>query len=115
VVALAPGLVVLVRFPFSDLSSSKLRPAVVLAHAGGVDWVLCQVTSNPYGDPAAIATTGASFRSGGLSRDSFARPGKLFTASASIVIREAGALLPGVHHAIVQSVIGLLQSGVKQA
>lgn len=44
-VALAPGLVVLVRFPFSDLSSFKLRPAVVLAHAGGVDWVLCQVTS----------------------------------------------------------------------
>lgn len=49
-VRLGPGLVVLLRFPFSDLSSSKLRPAVVLAHAGGVDWVLCQVTSNPYGD-----------------------------------------------------------------
>ena len=42
-VALAPGLVVLVRFPFSDLSSSKLRPAIVLANAGGVDWVLCLV------------------------------------------------------------------------
>ena len=48
--AAQPGVVVLVRFPFSDLSSSKLRPAVVLAHAGGEDWVLCQVTSNPYGD-----------------------------------------------------------------
>jgi mRNA interferase MazF len=42
VVGLQPAVVVLVRFPFSDLSSSKLRPAVVLAHAGGVDWVLCQ-------------------------------------------------------------------------
>jgi mRNA interferase MazF len=51
---LAPGAVALVRFPFSDLSSSKLRPAVVLAHSRGVDWVLCQVTSNPYGDPAAV-------------------------------------------------------------
>ena len=49
-----PGVVVLVRFPFSDLSSSKLRPAVVLAHAGGVDWILCQVTSNPYGDSTAV-------------------------------------------------------------
>jgi hypothetical protein len=28
-----PGLVVFVRFPFSDLSASKLRPAVVLAQA----------------------------------------------------------------------------------
>ena len=49
--------------------------------------MLCQVTSNPYGDPSAIALTGNSFSSGGLNRDSFARPGKLFTASASIVIR----------------------------
>lgn len=111
-VALVPGLVALVRFPFSDLSSSKLRPAVVLAHAGGVDWVLCQVTSNPYGDPSAIPLTASSFTSGGLNRDSFARPGKLFTASASIISREAGALLPVAHRAIVNSVITLLQSGL---
>lgn len=48
------GSVVLVRFPFSDLSSSKLRPAVVLAFTGRDDWILCQVTSNPYSDPTAI-------------------------------------------------------------
>ena len=63
--AVQPGVVVLVRFPFSDLSASKLRPAVVLARAGGVDWVLCQVTSNPYGDPGAVPLTSASFASGG--------------------------------------------------
>ena len=43
-VAPSIGSVVLVRFPFSDLSESKLRPAVVLADAGRGDWVLCQVT-----------------------------------------------------------------------
>ena len=32
------GSVVLVPFPFSDLSQSKLRPAVVLADAGRGDW-----------------------------------------------------------------------------
>ena len=108
--ALDPGLVVLVRFPFSDLSSSKLRPAVVLAHAGGVDWVLCQVTSNPYGDATAIPLMAGAFATGGLNRDSFARPGKLFTASASIVVRQAGALTPAVHRTIVQGVVVLLQS-----
>lgn len=46
------GEVVLVPFPFSDLSQSKVRPAVCLADAGRGDWVLCQITSNPYGDPA---------------------------------------------------------------
>ena len=61
-----PGIVVFVRFPFSDLSASKLRPAVVLARAGGVDWVLCQVTSNPYGDRAAVPLASTSFASGSL-------------------------------------------------
>jgi mRNA interferase MazF len=47
VVAPAAGSVVLVRFPFSDLSSTKLRPAIIMASAGKDDFVLCQVTSNP--------------------------------------------------------------------
>jgi mRNA interferase MazF len=114
-VQLGPGLVVLIRFPFSDLSSSKLRPAVVLAHAGGGDWVLCQVTSNPYGDPTALPLVGESFASGGLPRDSFARPGKLFTASEEIVVRVAGSLTSEAHHRVVDGVVRLIQSGVKRA
>ena len=54
VVTPAVGSVVLVPFPFSDLSEAKLRPAVALADAGRDDWILCQVTTNPYGDPNAI-------------------------------------------------------------
>ena len=54
---LGPGVVVLVRFPFSDLSASKLRPALVVARAGVTDWVLCQITSNRYGDPRSVAIT----------------------------------------------------------
>jgi mRNA interferase MazF len=107
---LRAGLVVLVRFPFSDLSSSKLRPAVVLASAGGSDWVLCQVTSNPYGDPLAVPLTVASFGEGGLPRESFVRPGKLFTANESIVLPQAGALADGAHRSIVDGVVRLLQA-----
>ena len=76
-----PGVVVLVRFPFSDLSASKLRPALVVARAGVSDWVLCQITSNPYGDSRSVAITKDSFAEGSLMRDSFVRPGKLFTAN----------------------------------
>lgn len=112
-VRLGPGVVVLIRFPFSDLSSSKLRPAVVLAHAGGVDWVLCQVTSNPYGDSEALPLTSGSFASGGLPRDSFARPGKLFTASESIVVRVAGSLTRAAHRSLVDRVVNLIRWGVK--
>ena len=74
------GAVVLVPFPFSDLSQAKLRPAVVLADAGRGDWILCQITSNPYGDPRAIELVDSSFATGSLRVVSYARPGKLFTA-----------------------------------
>lgn len=40
------GSIVLVSFPFSDLSRSKLRPALVIAEAGRGDYILCQITSN---------------------------------------------------------------------
>jgi mRNA interferase MazF len=59
----AAGLVALVPFPFSDLSQAKLRPAVILADAGRDDWILCQVTSNPYSDPQVIVLTGAAMLS----------------------------------------------------
>jgi len=66
VVPLAAGLVVLVRFPFSDLSQTKLRPAIVLANAGRGDWILCQVTSKPYADSAAVVLEAADFQRGSL-------------------------------------------------
>jgi mRNA interferase MazF len=104
-----PGVVVLVRFPFSDLSSSKLRPALVLAAAGGTDWILCQITSNPYGDPRAQSLEPPSFTTGGLPRQSFARPGKLFTANESIFVRQVGLLDTAVHRRIVDAVVSLLR------
>ncbi|HEX8202668.1 MAG TPA: hypothetical protein VF590_19480 [Isosphaeraceae bacterium] len=53
-------------FPFSDLSQAKLRPAVVVADAGRGDWILSQVTSNPYSGALDVAITAADLRSGSL-------------------------------------------------
>ena len=69
----AVGSVVLVTFPFSDLSASKLRPAVVLAGVDRDGWILCQVTSNAYSDSRAVEIADSDFASGGLARTSYAR------------------------------------------
>jgi mRNA interferase MazF len=114
VVSAQPGVVVLVRFPFSDLSSSKLRPAVVLAHASGTDWILCQITSNPYGDPAAVSLNAASFASGGLGRESVARPGKLFTANESLFVKAVGRLTQVAHRGLISSVVAVLEAGLPE-
>lgn len=39
------GDVVVVPFPFSDLTSAKRRPALILAELEGDDRILCQITS----------------------------------------------------------------------
>ncbi|MGA2174107.1 MAG: type II toxin-antitoxin system PemK/MazF family toxin [Verrucomicrobiota bacterium] len=101
---LAAGQVVIVHFPFSDLTASKLRPAVVLADAGREDWILCQITSKPYGDTRAIRLEDGDFASGSLRLTSFARPGKLFTAHASLVAGQVGELKAGKFAAIRDAV-----------
>ena len=108
-----PGVVVLVRFPFSDLSSSKLRPALVVASAGPMDWILCQITSNPYSDPAAVALTVGSFAEGGLPRESFVRPAKLFTASESIIVRSIGPLTAHAHRTVVEAIVSVFKATLK--
>ncbi len=105
------GAVVLVRFPFSDLSQTKLRPAVVLADAGRGDWILCQVTSKPYSDTRAIKLDDTDFSSGSLRVLSYARPGKLFTANRDLIISEVAALKSRSLKQIVDAVVNLLRAG----
>ena len=108
----AVGKVILVPFPFSDLSKSKMRPAVVLADAGRGDWVLCQITSNPYGDPKALVIRDENFAEGSLRITSFARPGKLFTASSSLMLSEVGMLRADMAEQIINTIIELLSHSV---
>lgn len=83
---------VLVELPYSDLSASKLRPAVVLAVVERDDLVVCQVTSRPYSNPNSIELLEEQFHTGGLSRVSYARFDKLFTASPRVIKRVVGTL-----------------------
>ena len=62
----AAGAVVLLRSSFSDLSSTKLRPAVVLADEANGDWLLCQITRRSYADQSAILIDAADFAQGSL-------------------------------------------------
>jgi len=90
--SLSVGNVVFVSFPFSDLTNTKLRPAILLAYVGRDDWILCQVTSKPYADKQAIELSEACYELGGLNQLSYARSTKLFTANQSIIKKQVGRL-----------------------
>ena len=102
--AFTAGSVVLIPFPFSDLSRTKLRPAVVLATLDKGDCILCQITSQPH-DAQAIELNQPDFAEGSLARTSYARPGKLFTAHNSLLQREVGKLIPTTLHALREHVV----------
>ena len=81
----------------------------MLADAGRGDWILCQITSKPYADPGAVLLRDADFANGSLRLDSYARPGKLFTAHQSLLAAEAGKLKDGSLAQVIGAVGRLLQ------
>ena len=88
---------------------------MVLADAGRGDWILCQVTSKPYGDARAIKLENTSFATGALRDMSYARPGKLFTASRVLMVVQVGRLNLEPFRQIINSVVTLLRDGGSQS
>ena len=104
------GDIVIIPFPFSDLSATKKRPALVVASLAGDDVILCQITSQPIRDRYAQAIEEKDFSSGGLNRPSNVRPNRLFTADASLISYRAGVLSPGKTDMIINGIIEILRT-----
>jgi len=109
------GDVVVVPFPFSDLSSSKRRPALVLVGSQGRDLILAQITGQNAFDEVAVSIRPGDIevgkmggRSNGLSVPSNVRPNKLFTADESIVLYKVGTLSISKLYQVVRQVVSLL-------
>ncbi len=103
------GDVVVLPFPFTDLSASKKRPALVLALLENYDdLILCMITSRNANDTSAISIDAADFESGALPRESTIRPNRLFTAESSIILRTAGRLSTAKVEEAVQEIIRII-------
>ena len=90
--AFVKGDIVVLPFPFSDLSTNKRRPALVMASLPGDDIVVCQITSQVRPDAYSISLEDTDFANGGLKQSSLIRVGRIFTAESSIVLYRAGTL-----------------------
>lgn len=102
------GDVVVIPFPFSDLSGTKRRPALVLADLPGDDVLLCQITSQHTKDSLAIALTSADFSKGSLPVASHIRPTRVFTADKNIIIRTSGSIKASLMQKVVNTLIDVL-------
>lgn len=80
------GDIVVLNFPFSDLSGVKRRPALVLSDLDGNDIILCQITSNNKLDKYSLSLNDDDFIEGKLASKSVIRLNKLFTADKNSIL-----------------------------
>ena len=104
------GEIVVVPFPFSDLSATKRRPALVVATLAGDDVILCQVTSKTVTDPYAIPVADRDFTKGGLRQESNIRPNRIFAADSNIILYKAGVLSSEKVQEIVAKIIQIISA-----
>ncbi|MBI2870759.1 MAG: type II toxin-antitoxin system PemK/MazF family toxin [Candidatus Omnitrophica bacterium] len=103
------GDVVVLPFPFSDLTQAKRRPALVVADAGGEDVILCQITSQPVKDRDALGIDHEDFETGTLKLKSNIRPNRIFTADQSIILYKAGSLKAKKIGEVIEKIIQILE------
>jgi len=104
------GDVVVVPFPFSDLTQAKRRPALVVSPLEGDDLILCQITSQYVRDNYAVPLNDKDFETGGLKQPSNVRPNRIFTADSHIVLYRVGGLKADKLNEIIERVIDIIRS-----
>jgi len=92
------GDVVVIPFPFSDLTESKRRPAFVIANLAGDDVILCQITSKIVQDMYSLPIDDSDFETGSLKQPSNIRPNRLFTADSHTVLYRVGNFEAAENH-----------------
>lgn len=104
------GEIVLIPVPFTDLSSTKRRPVIVISndnyHQTTVDMVVIAMTSNPTPGPYNFTITTLDLVQGSLNRPGTVRVDKIYTLDQSLVVKTFGL----VNNRVLHQIRGLLQA-----
>jgi mRNA interferase MazF len=96
------GELLLVPFPFSDLSAAKRRPVLALTGPDGYgDFIALPVTSRPQAEHG-VALTSADMVRGVLPAPSWIRIDRIVTLNASLVVKTIGRVTDDVVAEAVQ-------------
>jgi len=102
------GDIVVIPFPFSDLTQAKRRPALVIVPLEGNDAILCQITSKTVTDRYAVSLLDTDIETGALKQTGNIRPNRLFTADQHIILYKIGSLKQEKLRAVVQKLIEII-------
>ena len=92
------GDIVLVSFPFTDLTSAKRRPALVISPDSlnqiNQDLILVAITSQVTADEYALRLEESDFLEGKLPKPSMIKLTKIFTIHSTLVAKQLCRLKP---------------------
>src|SRR3989344_7812639 len=86
------GDIVVVPFPFTDLSSTRKRPALVLPNLEDDDIVICEITSVMRKDAYVVPLENKDLESGKLRTDSIIRPNRILTIAKNKINYKFGKI-----------------------
>jgi len=86
------GDVVVMPFPYTDLSTIKKRPALIIATLKGDNIILAQITKINRNDEDIISLKKSDFSFGMLKTDSYIMPSIIFTAESLSIEYKIGKL-----------------------
>lgn len=108
----ARGNIVLVPVPFTDLTSHRRRPLVVVSNdayqSATQDFVCVAMTSNLKVEPYSFEITSADLADGALNRPGRVRADKVFTLAQAIIVARFGRVNQQTLDRIRQEVASLL-------
>ena len=109
-----PGTIVLVNFPFTDLQSSKVRPALVLTTKGD-DVIILGIFSkipDEFRDSwIKIDETDIDFRITGLKKASIIKTEKITVIHKSLIRKELGSLPSALMQRVKEALLKTLEIG----
>ena len=83
--------IILIPFPYTDLSQNKKRPAIILSNnehnSKNQDLICCAITSNPREYANSIKFSDNDLDYGNLPFESKVQPNKIFTLNKNLIIK----------------------------
>jgi mRNA interferase MazF len=104
------GDIVLIPFPFSDLTTTKKRPVLLLMSQDRHGDVIAMAITSQVQNINAYPIDESALAEGGLPKRSYLRTDKLFTLSASLIIKKIATLKPDIHRRVIQQTCHLLDN-----
>lgn len=105
--------IILVPFPFSDLSQIKKRPVLIISNDSynqtHDDVLVCIITSKHYEDNYSILLENEDLDFGVLPESSVIKVHKIFSIHKTKIIKKFSSITPSLYQKVCEKIINLIK------